>query len=155
MPDKKTKLAKSGSARESAHQDRVRIIDLMHDLEHALAAPSITRIEPWARRVADRLDQLQTALQASREEITSQRGLYAEIVQESPWLRPRVEQLKQMYAELERQIIELQRGMDPTAADVDRIRQQLGQMLGGLRNAQAMETELIFEAIGMDLGVGD
>jgi len=155
MRDDKANLDQNRSARQSAHQDRVQIVDLMHDLESALAAPSVTRIEAWTRRVADQLGKLQTALHASREEIHSNRGLFAEIVAECPWLLPRVEKLKPLYQKLEQQIVELQRELDPSNPNVDQLRHQLGQMLNSLRNVQATETELIFEAIGLDLGVGD
>ena len=155
MTDKKTERAQDRAARESAHHDRVRIIDLMHDLERALAAPSVTRVEPWTRRVAEQLEKLQTALHASREEINSEQGLFAEIVMESPWLLSRVEKLKRKYRELDQKIRELQRELEPSTQDATQIRQQLGQMLNALRDIQATETELIFEAIGMDLGVGD
>lgn len=148
----------ASEASNAAHQDRLKVVDLMYDLEAALAAPSFSRAEQWYRQVEDQLERLRTALHASREEINSKRGLFAEILEESPWLLPRVEKLKETYREVESEIESTQQELKSQPKEpenVDKVRRRLGEVLGRLREVQAAETELIFEAIGVDLGVGD
>ena len=145
-------------ASNAAHQDRLKIVDLMYDLEAALAAPSFSRVDRWHRLVGEQLEKLRTVLHASREEINSRTGLFAEILEESPWLLPRVERLKETYREVESEIESVQKEMEQQAKepdDVSKLRRRLGELLRKLREVQAAETELIFEAIGVDLGVGD
>ncbi len=148
----------ASEASNAAHQDRLRVVDLMYELEAALAAPSFSRVEPWYQQVRNQLQQLRAVLHTSREEINSKQGLFAEILEESPWLLPRVEKLKDMYREVETEIDTVQQELDDRPVEpenVGDVRHRLGELLQKLREVQAAETELIFEAIGVDLGVGD
>ncbi len=142
-------------ASDSAARDRGRLIALMNNLESALAAASFQREDDWNVVVQGELEQLQLALRDSRSELNSNEGLFAEIAADHPRLINRMENLKQEFSDLERQIKTLRdqfKKLDqvPEVAD---IRERLSWLLKALRHAQAKENELVFEAIGRDLGV--
>jgi chromosome segregation ATPase len=129
----------------------------MHNLESALAAASFNRAEDWNHVVQEELGVLQQALGENRVAINSSEGLFTEIIADHPRMLSRIEKLKQEYGDLERQIATLRdqfQGADRTP-EVGDIRERLSWLLKALRHAQARENELVFEAIGRDLGGGD
>ena len=148
---------KNHTARENAHVGRSKIVELMRQLESALATASFDRSREWNVDVQSQLTQLQAALRESRGEINSNAGLFAEIILEHPRLLPRINNLKHEYSDLERQIETLSEQFKSTSerVDVADIRERLSWLLKAMRHVQSKETEVIFEAIGTDIGVGD
>jgi uncharacterized protein YhaN len=142
------------AASDSAARDRGKLIILMNNLEAALAAASFKREDQWNGVVQCELQELQIALRDSRFELNSKEGLFAEIAADHPRLIHRIDNLKQEFSDLERQITTLKdqfRQLDQ-ALEVADIRERLSWLLKALRHAQAKENELVFEAIGRDLG---
>ena len=144
-------------ASSTAAHDRGRLIVLMHNLESALAAASFNRSDDWNDVVQEELEHLQSALKQSRADLNADEGLFAEIATDHPRLIVRIEKLKSEFYDLERQIETLRgqfcRSME--APEVADIRERLSWLLKAMRHAQAKENELVFEAIGLDLGGGD
>ncbi len=153
-PDSKSALH---SASDSAASDRGRLIVMMHNLESALAAASFNRIVDWNDIVQEELVRLQTALNQSRTDLNASAGLFAEIANDHPRLVSRIEKLQHEFLDLERQIETLRQQFcrSEDAPEVADVRERLSWLLTALRHAQSKENELVFEAIGLDLGAGD
>lgn len=70
---------------------------------------------------------------------------------------PLIENLKREYFDLERQIealrIQYDSLVDPV--DVADVRERTGWLLNAIRHVQSKESQVIYEAIGTDIGVGD
>ena len=157
MTIKPTQETGQHTATENAQVSRSQVTVLMQKLQAALAAASFERSHDWNIRVQSRLIELQLALSESREEINARDGLFAEIISEHPRLSRRINNLKSEYLDLERQIEVLcnQFKSSEEPVDVADVRERLGWLLKAMRHVQSKETEVIFEAIGTDIGVGD
>jgi hypothetical protein len=138
---------------ELARQGRSRIVLAMRRLEDGLAAASTTRERRWIGRVYDALAELQAALRETRQTADAKGNLLAELVDENPRLCGRAERLRAEYDKLQHFVEEMSRSIN--GDEVETVRQRLGNLLTRLRAVQAQETELIFEAYHVDIGVGD
>jgi chromosome segregation ATPase len=156
-PENASPQRHSTAASDSAGRERGKLIILMHNLEAALAAASFNRTDDWNEIVQGELGRLQQALRQSRAQLHASHGLFAEIAADHPRLISRIEKLKQEFYDLERQMETLQEQFRDTAdaPEVADIRERLSWLLKALRHAQTRENELVFEAIGLDLGAGD
>jgi hypothetical protein len=85
--------------------------------------------------------------------------MLGELVCVYPRLQPRADRLRKDYDSLQKQVEKMclvllvdspasQRDVEPTG-------EQLTHLLANLRHVQAIETELLFEAYQVDIGVGD
>jgi hypothetical protein len=74
-------------------------------------------------------------------------------VRDYPRLQGRADRLRADYDKLQKVLVDLAETENGDAADV--LRERLGKVLMKLRNVQAQETELIFEAFHVDIGAGD
>ena len=157
MTTKSTHKTGPQTATENAQVSRSKITVLMQKLEAALAAASFERSHDWNVQVQAKLIELQLAIRESREEINAKDGLFTEIISDYPRLLPRINNLKIEYLDLERQIEKLREKFKSSDATVDvaDVREQLSCLLKAMRHVQSKETEVIFEAIGTDIGVGD
>jgi len=140
-----------------AKSGRANVLSLMHELESSVAAASFERTDDWAADVGTKLSCLRDALFGIRQTISSNDGLFAEIVEEHPRLLPQIDALKQEYADLEWKMESTQEQIcsPDKPINVADIRVMLGTVMHALKHVQARETEIVFEAIGTDLGVGD
>jgi hypothetical protein len=129
------------------------------ELRSALAAASPNRIGAWNDRVYDALVALQETLSESRRSADAEGSLLSEVAIEAPRLFDRVERLRAQYADLQRHVeslrSELVRHPSGGASDISDIRQRLGWLLAAVADVQAKESDLIYEAFAVDIGVGD
>ena len=80
----------------------------------------------------------------------------SQIAQQEPRLLDRIEQLRREHRELVASARELQRLVDQEPAeDPLQLRQQVERFLKVLREHNARENDLIYEALETDIGVGD
>jgi len=136
-----------------ARDERSRMLEVMRKLEDGLAAASTTRERRWVEGVYDALRELQDALRETRESADAKGGLLDRLVDEYPRLQGRSQRLRTEYDKLQQLIQTLVQSIE--GDNVETVRQQLGSLLTKLRTVQAQETELIFEAFHVDVGVGD
>ncbi len=140
-----------------SRRERSAMVAAMRRLEDMLGRAAPARSDAWTSDVADALDALRAGMREHVLVAQDQDGLLAEILEQEPRLVPRVEQLRQEYVELER-IASMMRDdlrRDGVAQDVATTRLQLRQLLGELRAHQSAESDLIWEAFAVDIGVGD
>jgi hypothetical protein len=140
-------------ASQQARDERSRMLDVMRKLEAGLAAASTTRERRWVECVYDLLLEMQDVLKETRESADAKGSLLDRLVDEYPRLHGRAQRLRAEYDKLQQLVQTLVQSIE--SDNVETVRQQLGSLLTKLRSVQAHETELIFEAFHVDIGVGD
>lgn len=147
------------TAVRASQETRQRMLQAMQLVEAALAKAALSREHAWRTEVSRGVATLEEAMQKQCLELGSNDGLLAEILRDAPHLEYRIEQLRRHYSELVRQLntiraeFEISTGADrPDSAD---IRQRLAWLLTALRNFQARESDLVYEATNVDVGAGD
>ena len=140
-----------------SRSERDAMLAAMARLERALSRAAPERSEAWTEEVAAGLDALREAMRTHVLVADAEDGLLIEILEEEPRLATQVEALRKDYVELER-IAAMMRdelldeGQPQEAA---KARAALRQLLGELRTHQSRESDLIWEAFLVDIGVGD
>jgi hypothetical protein len=131
----------------------------VRDLEQALATASFDREDVWTQRLLDSICTLQTALRETRASADSECSMLGGLVQEFPRLQSRADRLRKDYDVLQKQVekirLDLLAEAPASQRDVEQARERLAHLLATLRHIQAIETELLFEAYQVDIGVGD
>ena len=144
------------AAAESRH-DRNTSRDALHELENALSAPAPGRERTWLTNVAASIDQLLDVLGTQAGTDADSASLLSDIAIDHPRLQRRIEQLRtdhrDIVTDLEtiRDII----GHDPDDIDVHQLREQLADTARRYRVHRSQEADLVYEAVNVDLGVGD
>lgn len=142
-----------------ARENRARMLLAIQDLEQALAAASFDREGVWAQRLIDSLGSLQTALRETGESADSEDSMLGVLVSDFPRLQGRADRLRKDYDALQKQVekicLDLLVDSPASPRDVEQTREQLAHLLARLRYVQSIETELLFEAYQVDVGVGD
>ncbi|NNE00749.1 MAG: hypothetical protein HKN47_25820 [Pirellulaceae bacterium] len=150
--------------RETAVGDSKRIrrglLAAIGALESALARATHTRQKQWRDDVIDAVNQLRETLRQHAVELHGDGGLMAEIVLETPRLRARVERLRRQHDRLiyELDAVKMELSTEQRAQmtpNIREIRQRVERLVARLRDFQFMETDLIYEAVQVDIGVGD
>jgi hypothetical protein len=135
------------------------LLDAIHELDYALAAPAPRRERDWSQRVAKGLGDLHSALERHVLKAEAPRGVFAELEAAAPPLRHRIDRLKHAHSQLLRQIDSLETFVDDNLTkqhcDFREIRQRAGWLLTGVRHHMALAADLIFELYNFDIGVGD
>lgn len=144
---------------QAARDERVRMVVAARELENALSAASWHRERDWYRRVQDSLIVLQTALRDTRDAANEEGSLLSDVVTEAPRLESRVRRIRDEYEDLERHVESLRFQLAEIGTEeeqnVDDIRQRLSRLITALQHVQSKETELLYEAFQVDVGVGD
>jgi chromosome segregation ATPase len=135
---------------------RARMLGTMRALEAALAKPTPNREAAWGNFVLQALNTLEGAMLKQAEELEDEDSTLAAIARDQPRLLSRIQQLREQYRDLVRQIHSLQEQL--SADDLPQtgeIRQRLAWIVTAIRHFQSKETDLIFEAISVDIGAAD
>lgn len=146
------------AATRTSRRERSDMLRAMARLERALARAEPGRREGWIRDTRVALDELRQAMRTHCLVASAEDGLLEEIRLESPQLLPRIEELEDRYRELDSLARHLQETLDSARAQrasAAWIRIRLRELLSGLRQHQALESDLIYEAFAVDIGVGD
>ncbi len=155
--DRKTAL--QDSLLEEGRSERVRILMACHRTEAALTAAAPGRELAWRERVNEALNLLRASLGEPSQRGESAGGLIAELKSVSEKYYHRIERLQQEFDEMIRRCdatIELLKSQgDEETIDFADIRQRITWLLTSLKHHQAREADLVFEAYGLDIGVGD
>lgn len=147
------------AAADASRADRRRVLAAMGRLEAALASGASGRQQHWLAQVLSQLEQLESEMRKQDAELNSPEGLLAEIVRTQPRLEHRARRLRRQYRELLRQVAELREqladGGDQELPDVADVRRRVGWLLTYLRHFQAQESDLVYEALQLDIGIID
>jgi len=135
---------------------RERMLSSMRALEAALAKPTPNREAAWRSFVLQALSNLEDVMLKQAKELEDEGGTLAAIARDQPWLLSRIQQLREQYQDLVRQIYSLHEQLSADdLPQTSEIRQRLAWVLTAIRHFQSKETDLIFEAISVDIGAAD
>jgi len=148
-----------GRAVDASRLTRERMLKAMRVLESALAKAAPHRETAWRTAVVTALGALERTMQDQSAELCGDEGLLADLLLESPRLDNGIDALRREQADLVRQTGSLREEFLSSDEDhlpnIADMRQRLARLLTALRDFQARETDLIYEAIQVDIGAAD
>lgn len=128
----------------------------IHALEGALAKPAPGRESSWETLVLQKIKMLEEAMRSQIAELEGEDNALAAIARDQPRLLPRIYQLRKQYGDLLRQITSLREQLSEEGApQPTETRQRISWLLMALKHFQAKETDLMFEAVHVDIGAAD
>lgn len=147
------------AAARTSWTDRNTSLDALHTLEAALAEPAPTRQQSWIETVRAALGSLREALDAQAGGDSEDASLLSEIANDDPRFIPRIERLRRQHQALRDSaratLDELATQAEHDHIDAADIRDRVAELARRLRHHRAQEADLIYEAININLGVGD
>ena len=135
------------------------LLAAMHQLEAALACAAAGREGAWNELVRQRLQAVADSIAAHVRSAEGRDGLFAQVESVDPNLEFRTARRRREHAQLLqhaealKQLIES--GGGHGGQNFQDVRKLSMRLLNALRNHQAAEADLVFEAFFTDLGVGD
>ncbi len=144
---------------EEGRSQRVRILMASHRAEACLTAAAPGRELQWRDQVFEALNLLRASLREAGQRGESAGGLIADLKSVGGKYYHRVGRLQQEFDELIRRcdamIEHLQSQGREETIDYADIRQRITWLLTSLKHHQAREADLVFEAYGIDIGIGE
>ena len=142
------------TAFEASRVDRDRTLRAMHRFETALAMAA--EGDTWLTEVTADLAALETAMVEEQRELNRPDALLAMIAAERPRrFSSRIRNLREQYDDIIRQVASLRdqvaHGAD-TRPDAGDLRERASWIIRSLHHCRARQTDLVYEAISMDLG---
>lgn len=140
-----------------SRNDRARTLDSLHEVERLACAPGVPRPQEWRDDILAALEGLADSLQVQYERSASEDGLLVSLLEEAPQLKPAVTELHQRQKALVEAIDDMhQRLADLSRTpDVNAVRAEIAELTAEMRELRAWETDIVYEAVAFDLGVGD
>jgi hypothetical protein len=136
--------------------DRDRALDAMHALEAAVAMAGPGREQDWRRSVLAALEELTTAVAEQQDTYARRDSLMAHLAQDDPRLRTWVRQLHHRWSSLAATTQDLADDLRETQStgsrSIDDIREQVRWISAALQHHRAREADLIFAALGVEIG---
>jgi hypothetical protein len=155
-PNRSSKGQRAAFAASRADRDSTLIA--IHRLEAATAMAAPGREADWLEQVITDLRSLEEAVTTERNESLQPDSLLSMIARDYPRrFSSRVRQVRQQHDDISRTIASLRGQLEVPqegAIDFTDLRQRLGLLLGAIRYRWARETDLVYEAISLDLGSG-
>jgi hypothetical protein len=147
------------TAAQTSWTDRNTSLDALHAVEAALCEPAPGRHRPWIDTLRTALEELQLALNTQADGDDEAASLLSEIASSEPRLIPRIDLLRRQHKRLRDNVRatleELGAQADRDHLDPADIRDRVGELARRLRHHRAQEADLIYEAINVNLGIGD
>jgi hypothetical protein len=149
----------TGSERSSqdtvgaARADRDRTLGAIRDLEVALGRAAGG--EGWVTEIGSSLRALTEAMSEEQRELQRPDSLLTMISAERPRrFGPRVRGIKEQYADIARQLGSLRRELEASGdmTDSGELRHRAAWIIRALHNCRNRQADLVFEALGVDLG---
>jgi hypothetical protein len=156
--DRSARTHRLQPAADTSRADREASLDALRALEDALSAPTPRREDAWLGDVVAALDTMATALDTQASGDAETASLLSEIAADEPRLQPRIERLRHEHQDLRDVVASLRTQIAPTSGlDIDTadIRDRLAAVARRFRHHRAREADLIYEAVNINLGVGD
>ena len=139
--------------------DRDATLAAVRRLEAAAGMAGSGREVAWLEQVIADLQLLEEAVASERDEAQRPDSLFSMIARDyARRFGSRVRQLGEQHADIARTITSLRAqlgSMRDEAIDVAELRQRLGWLADAIRHRRARETDLVYEAIELDLGRPD
>jgi hypothetical protein len=134
--------------------DRDRTLRAIHRFETALAMAA--EGETWLTEVTTDLQALETAMIEEQRELNRPDALLAMIAAEHPRrFSSRIRNLREQYDDIIRLVASLRDQVAPgedTHPDAGDLRERASWIIRSLHHCRARQTDLVYEAIAMDLG---
>jgi hemerythrin HHE cation binding domain-containing protein len=134
-------------ALDNARRQRVELLDVMHRLEHALAAPAGSG--DWRAMVGAQLGRLRGVFAYHIEVTEGNDGLYADLLAYAPRLARGVERLTREHATIGARIEVLLNRLD---VDAELLRGRATDLLTELSRHRQRGADLVYEAYATDIG---
>ena len=147
-------ITQQQSVSEDTRLQYVDIVGAVLQLEAALASPAVGRFPEWNRRLIQQLVPVAEAVTKHCLAAESEDGLVRELERELGG-RPRI--LRLVSEEHQTLVTDLGRFLASLESSDDRelVRAEAARITKALRQHQAHEADLIYEAFCRDIGVGD
>lgn len=130
----------------------------MHALEAAASAAGPGREQDWRVAVLAALEELAAAIAEQQETYSQPDSLMAQLAQGDPRLRTWVRQLHHRWESLAATTDDLagdvREGHSAGSRSIDDIREQVRWISAALQHHRAREADLIFAALGAEIGRG-
>lgn len=142
---------------DSSRSDRSRSLDAIHYLEKIASSPGTGRLDEWRTELSDALGRLASQFRNQYATSAGEDSLLGSVVAEAPHLASRVETLRNRQLRLLERIEGLSGYLADSSRPVD-VAGLRGEVRDLVNEAQALRTEesdLVYEALYVDLGVGD
>lgn len=137
----------------AARADRDRTLGAIRDLEVALGRAAGG--EDWITEIGSSLRALSEAMSEEQRELQRPDSLLTMISAERPRrFGPRVRGIKEQYADIARQLGSFRRELEASGdvTDSGELRHRAGWIIRALHNCRNRQADLVFEALGVDLG---
>ena len=138
-----------------ARQRRAGLREAIDAVERSLAAPAVSRYEPWAKELADELDDLGAALQHHIAVTEGPGGLLDEILHDEPRLARKVGMARDDHQALREKLEEARLALPTSADDVPAARDCVLVLLDALLRHRHLGADLVYEAYNVDMEAGD
>lgn len=142
----------------SSRADRANTLEAVLHLERAAAAAAAGREVEWLNRIRAELQALAAAVAIEQKEAEQPDSLLAMIARDYPRrFGSRIRQLREQHEDVVRTIASLLAQIEASLGeppDVTDLRQRLGWLTEAMRHRWARESDLVYEAIRLDLGRG-
>jgi hypothetical protein len=143
-----------------ARKRRQTLHDALVHLEMAISSPAAGRIPDWSAQVTKDLIGVRDAFDQHIEATEKPDGLYDEIMQRAPRLAHTVDRLREEHPSIAASIASTIARMeaDDVLRDtwpVDRARDDLQRLIGGLVRHRQKGADLVWEAYNVDIGGTD
>lgn len=139
---------------DAAFLERDHTLTAIRRVEQALSRAA--GAENWIDELTSSLVLLQDAMAEEQGELDRPDSLYAMITSERPRrLGPRIRGVNEQYDDIARQLDSFRRELDDadaTVADIGEIRHRVEWIIRALHNCRNRQADLVFEALGLDLG---
>lgn len=137
----------------AARADRDRTLGAIRDLEVALGRAAGG--EDWITEIGSSLRALSEAMSEEQTELQRPDSLLTMISAERPRrFGPRVRGIKEQYADIARQLGSFRRELEASGdmTDSGELRHRAAWIIRALHNCRNRQADLVFEALGVDLG---
>jgi small-conductance mechanosensitive channel len=142
----------SAEERRAAHHRREQLHQALIELEQALTAP--TSRDRWLRDLAHAARQTRETVLDHVAESEAPEGLLAQIAEVSPWLGPRVTQLRGEHDHLVARCDALMSACTATATPED-VTDQAWELLERISRHRQRGADLLYDAYALDVSAGD
>lgn len=148
--------SQQAAAFEHSRADRDRTLEALHALEQGLGGAAPGRELEWLQQVVPALESLAKALSQELTESNRADSLLSMISRDYPRrFGSRVRQLCEQSDDIYRQVMSLRTQLeevDEDSIDFRDLRQRMAWLIRAIHHRRARETDLVFEAINLDLG---
>lgn len=146
--------ASNRAAFTAAQAERDRTLVSLHEVESALSRAAGG--ENWVDDLKSSLRSLQEAMSEERDELDRPGSLLSMISSERPRrFGPRVRGIREQYDDIARQLDSFRHeldGWDGAEGDIADVRHRAGWIIRALHNCRNRQADLVFDAVGLDLG---